>query len=177
MQIPRLNSEWLGSRTQAAHTRRIPVPYVNIWTCRCACELGGGAEKEGEREHQADSSLSAEPDMGLDPRTLRSWPEPKAGVRCLIHWATQGSSHVNIEMAFWILVWFTNLSIQFNFNEKYLGHPFIIITLNNLSIQWPIFINGSLNNTWVQERDPWKATSDVPETLINVYPYWSKGIL
>ena len=31
---------------------------------------GGGAE--GERESQADSLLSAEPDAGLDPTTLRS---------------------------------------------------------------------------------------------------------
>ena len=35
---------------------------------------GGGAEAEGE----ADSSLSRESDVGLDPRTLRSWPVPKA---------------------------------------------------------------------------------------------------
>ena len=33
-----------------------------------------GAEREGE----AGSSLSGEPDMGHDPRTLRSRPEPKS---------------------------------------------------------------------------------------------------
>lgn len=33
-----------------------------------------GAEGEGE----ADSPLNKEPDMGLDPRTLESWPELKA---------------------------------------------------------------------------------------------------
>ena len=32
--------------------------------------MWGGAEGEGES--QADSLLSAEPDMGLDPTTLRS---------------------------------------------------------------------------------------------------------
>jgi len=37
--------------------------------------IGGGAE--GERESQADSPLSSEPDTGLDPITLRSEPEPK----------------------------------------------------------------------------------------------------
>ena len=31
-------------------------------------QAGGGAEREGE----ADSPLSREPGMGLDPRTLRS---------------------------------------------------------------------------------------------------------
>ena len=35
---------------------------------------GVGAEGEGE----TDSPLSREPDLGLDPRTLRSGPEPKA---------------------------------------------------------------------------------------------------
>jgi len=35
---------------------------------------GGGADGEGE----ADSPLSREPYVGLDPRTLRSQPEPKA---------------------------------------------------------------------------------------------------
>ena len=47
-----------------------------------------GRESEKEREHEqrigadregeADSLLSKEPDKGLDPRTLRSRPEPKA---------------------------------------------------------------------------------------------------
>lgn len=35
---------------------------------------GGGTEEEGE----ADSVLSREPDPGLEPRILRSSPEPKA---------------------------------------------------------------------------------------------------
>jgi len=34
----------------------------------------GGAEGEG----QSDSPLSREPDGGLHPRTLKSWPELKA---------------------------------------------------------------------------------------------------
>ena len=38
--------------------------------------MGEGAEGEG----QADSVLSVEPDMGLDPTALRSQPEPKSGV-------------------------------------------------------------------------------------------------
>ena len=32
----------------------------------------------GRGERQADSLLSAEPNLGLDPRTLRSWPETKS---------------------------------------------------------------------------------------------------
>ena len=36
--------------------------------------MGGQAEENGE----ADSPLSREPEAGLNPRTPRSWPEPKA---------------------------------------------------------------------------------------------------
>ena len=36
----------------------------------------GGGVAEGEEE--ADSSLSRDPNAGLDPRTPKSWPEPKA---------------------------------------------------------------------------------------------------
>ena len=34
--------------------------------------MGGGAEGKRERESQADSVLSVEPNTGLDPMTLRS---------------------------------------------------------------------------------------------------------
>ena len=45
-------------------------------------------EREADREG-ADSLLSWEPDSGLDPRTLRSWPEPKSRVSCLTNGTTQ----------------------------------------------------------------------------------------
>ena len=38
--------------------------------------MGGGTERDEEGE--AGSPLSREPNVGLDPRTLGSWPEPKA---------------------------------------------------------------------------------------------------
>ena len=37
-----------------------------------------GAQAGEEAEEEADSLLNKEPDVGLDPRTLESWPEPKA---------------------------------------------------------------------------------------------------
>ena len=44
----------------------------------------GGAEEEGKRESQADSSLSEEePDSGLDSSSLKSRPELKSRVVCL----------------------------------------------------------------------------------------------
>ena len=36
------------------------------------------AAGEGQAEGEADSPMSRDPDAGLDPRTLRSSPEPKA---------------------------------------------------------------------------------------------------
>ena len=56
---------------------------------------GWGEEDEGERGREADSLLSTEPDddddddVGLNPRTGRSWPEPKPRVRGLTDGATQ----------------------------------------------------------------------------------------
>ena len=41
-------------------------------------QAGGGTEGEEERESQAYSTLNMEPDVGLDPITLGSCPEPKA---------------------------------------------------------------------------------------------------
>ena len=41
---------------------------------------GGEAEEEGERESQADSALSVEPNMRLHLMTLSSWPELKSRV-------------------------------------------------------------------------------------------------
>ena len=54
----------------------VPGFYVFIERDSDRAQAGGAAEAKGE----ADSSLSREPDVGLDPRTLRSWPEQKADV-------------------------------------------------------------------------------------------------
>ena len=37
-------------------------------------------EGQGQRESQAGYMLSVEPDLGLDPTTLGSWPELKSRV-------------------------------------------------------------------------------------------------
>ena len=55
-----------------------------------ACEQGRG--REGERESQADSALSA---LSLrqdwNPQTVKVWPEPKSRFGLLTDWATQGT--------------------------------------------------------------------------------------
>ena len=50
---------------------------------------GRGGKVQRERESQADSILSAEPDAGLNLMTLRSWPEPKPRVGRLTDCVTQ----------------------------------------------------------------------------------------
>ena len=47
------------------------------------------AEGRGERDSQAGSTPSAEPDAGLNHLTVRSCPRPKSGAGHLTNWATQ----------------------------------------------------------------------------------------
>ena len=47
-----------------------------------------------ESEEEADSSLSREPDMGLNPRTLRAWPELKVDANWLSH---SGAPHFSLK--------------------------------------------------------------------------------
>ena len=50
----------------------------------------GGADREGERESQAGSTLPAQsPTWGSNLRTLRSRPEPRSRVGRSTDWATQ----------------------------------------------------------------------------------------
>ena len=61
--------------------------------------LGGGTEKEEE----ADSLLNREPNVGIDPKTLGSWPEVKADA-----YPTEATLH-NL---YWILILLQMLSWQ-----------------------------------------------------------------
>lgn len=58
-------------------------------------EWRGKAEREEERETQADCALYTDPHMGLDFRTLRTWLELKPRVECPKDWATQASQNQN----------------------------------------------------------------------------------
>ena len=49
-------------------------------------EMGRG---RGRKNPQADSPLNVEPDMRLNHRTPRSWPEPTSRVDQITYWATQ----------------------------------------------------------------------------------------
>lgn len=63
--------------------------YLFIWQRKRAWG-GGGAE--GKRESPADTHPSHQawsPRLGLDPATLRSWPEMTSRIPCSTEWATQ----------------------------------------------------------------------------------------
>ena len=62
--------------------------FLKIYLFERECEWREG-QRERETESQADSLLSTEPATGLDPTTLRSWPEPKSRVSHLTDWGTQ----------------------------------------------------------------------------------------
>ena len=67
---------------------------VSLQLCCCCLfvcfERERGRQREGERESQAGSALSAlSPMWGSNPRTVRSWPEPKSRARRLTDRATQ----------------------------------------------------------------------------------------
>ena len=42
-------------------------------------------EREAKTQAEGEAGSCVEPDVGLDPRTLRSHPEPKAGAQPLSH--------------------------------------------------------------------------------------------
>ena len=71
--------------------------YLFIWQ---RSQVGGEAGRE--REEEAGSPLRREPDMGLDPRTLGSRPEPKA--EALTHWANQAPLNF-LKKDFYLFIW------------------------------------------------------------------------
>ena len=66
----------------------------------------------GGGEGEADSSLSTEPDVGLDPRTLGSWPELKVGAQPLSHPGIPETAHPK-KLSDWPN-WNDDLSIKAN---------------------------------------------------------------
>ena len=64
--------------------------FIYLRDRECGCMSVRRSRGRG-REKLKQTVLSAEPNMGLQPKTLRSWPEPKSRVICLIDWATQVS--------------------------------------------------------------------------------------
>lgn len=80
-------SMWLCVCTCTGVAERVPATFLFFFFKRVRRAVG--AEGDGERESQADSTLSVEPIAGFDLTILRSWPEWKSRVRALADWATQ----------------------------------------------------------------------------------------
>ena len=79
---------------------------------------------EGQREKEKQTPLNREADAGLDPRTLKSWPELKSRVRRLNDWATQAP----LDRGFHVVL--------FSFSSTALPHlPFLCCYFHN----WYIF--------------------------------------
>ena len=79
-----------------------------------ALAWAGEGQREGERESQAGSLQSAwSPTPGLNPRTMRSWPELKSRVRCLSDWATQVSLNLIWTAPYWTRQIRTESSVDF----------------------------------------------------------------
>ena len=101
-------TSWPEPKSEAQRLSHPGTPkFVYFWECV------GMEEEQRERDRQTVPS-SAQPGTGTwgtIPRTVRSWPEPKAGVRRLTDWVTQvhlspfswnllpGSKHRNISGA------------------------------------------------------------------------------
>ena len=122
--------------------------YLFIWGVGRANTIGGKGRGRG-RESPGDSPLSTEPnDTGLDPRNLRSQPEPKPRIQHLINWVTQ--------VATWELFWTTlgakkenkaegssiNISLRNYFKKKTIS--FYISSMNILEFKKPNNTNSSI---------------------------------
>ena len=61
-----------------AKRHMINTSFFKVYLSLTDRESKGGAEREGDRESQAGSTLSGwSPIWGSNPPTMRSWPEPK----------------------------------------------------------------------------------------------------
>lgn len=68
------------------HTFHHPTKYNKLFLREREgkIESGGGGAEVGGRESQAGSTIRAEPNTGLDLTPLRSGPQRKSRVGCLI---------------------------------------------------------------------------------------------
>ena len=63
-------------------------------------EVGRDRERRRQRIPSRLHTVSAEPSMGLNPQTVRSWCEPRSRVRCLKNWTTRHPKNTIFYMSF-----------------------------------------------------------------------------
>ena len=114
------------------------------------------AEREGERESQAGSTVSSEPDTGLHPMIMRSWPELKSRVRCLTDWATQA------------FILYGNVFQAPNHSLLY-TNPSVIFSVLWWILEAAVLLRGSLMNSRMAEiKTKYKKKIQPLETIIYI---------
>ena len=81
-------------------------------------ETGRGSISRAEGKGEAGFPLSREPDVGLHPRTLGSWPEMKA--EALTRWATQVPLIFNFKIKFKSKYFFLYFHTFFNYSKAFI---------------------------------------------------------
>ena len=99
-----------------------------------------GCEWKGEREFEADSTLSTGPKMGLDTTMTRSGPEPKPRIGHLTNWATQAPSSL-------YLIDYRNCS---PFTYLYFITSFVFTINMNFLWKWKKFFQTDLQTVCIE---------------------------
>ena len=150
---------------------------------------GGGAEQREERENPKQAPhLSMEPHMGLDLtkcERVRSWPELKLRVRCLISWATQGPldlilklkgdlqnfnlciSQPSVQMNCKYFVFSAKLNMWMTFFQ----HAWFFFTLIGLTLQIKLFpVSTRLSSCLLPFRCAYSHINKEPAVFLHFRP-------
>ena len=96
--------------------KKILIKFISLFLRERERKRGREAGKGRERIPSRVYTVSTEPDVGLDPRTVSSWPEPKLRVERLTNWATRGPSGIFSLMyclpSLSFGIWFTGSSVK-----------------------------------------------------------------
>ena len=115
----------------------------------------GGRERQRERESQAGSTLSAEPDVGLHPTTLGSWPELKSRYGRSTNWATQVPPSLLVRTSVILYLGPTQMtSFSLNYLFKYLISKYS-------------HSRGESFNIWILEETQFSLNTPLPWSLPN----------
>ena len=96
---------------------------------------GDGCKERGERDSQAGSALLMQSlTQGLNPWTMRSWPEPKSGVGHLTNWTTHAPPDGSSSKTNPIMLWFPRSSSA--------SCELLLHTYPKMDIQFPAHISN-----------------------------------
>ena len=96
--------------------------YIIFFFFESAQAEEGQRERERERENPKQAFCPVQKDMGLDPTTMRSWPEPKSRVRRSASWATQALEEGSVR--------FTLKSAVYETSRYFISVPKLVFCLS-----------------------------------------------